>query len=81
MSGQIISDSHVTIFKTGSLDGAVDATGFSVEKGGCFQGELTIRPPGVPSAPVSADEPKPVANHPEETGEGLFGGEQQPALG
>lgn len=44
MSGQILSDSHVTISKTGSLDGAVNATGFSVEKGGIFQGELTITP-------------------------------------
>ncbi len=44
MSGQVISDSHVTIFKSGSLDGAVNATGFTVEKGGIFQGELTITP-------------------------------------
>ena len=82
MSGQIISDSHVLISKTGSLDGAVDATGFSVEKGGCFQGELTIRPPGV-TAPASPEEQAPAANSPQEAGEGgeLFGGEQQPALG
>ena len=44
MSGQVLSDSHVTISKTGSLDGAVNATGFTVEKGGIFQGELTITP-------------------------------------
>ena len=44
MSGQILSDSHVTIYKSGSLDGAVNATGFAVEKGGIFQGELTITP-------------------------------------
>ena len=44
MTGQILSDSHVTIFKTGSLDGTVDAKGFTVEKGGIFQGELTITP-------------------------------------
>ncbi len=44
MSGQVLSDSHVTIYKSGSLDGAVTATGFAVEKGGIFQGELTITP-------------------------------------
>ncbi len=44
MSGQVLSDSHVTIYKSGSLDGAVNATGFTVEKGGIFQGELTITP-------------------------------------
>ena len=44
MSGQVLSDSHVTISKSGSLDGAVNATGFTVEKGGIFQGELTITP-------------------------------------
>ena len=82
MSGQIISDSHVTIFKTGSLDGAVDATGFSVEKGGCFQGELTIRPPSR-AEPISADEPSPPITLAQEVGmdPGMFGGEQQPALG
>ncbi len=82
MSGQIISDSHVLISKTGSLDGAVDATGFSVEKGGCFQGELTIRPPGV-TAPANTEEQAPTASLPQEAGENgkLFGGEQQPALG
>ena len=81
MSGQIISDSHVMIFKTGSLDGAVDATGFSVEKGGCFQGELTIRPPGVLAEAPVTDAPTSVVDRPEEVGGELFGGEQQPALG
>ena len=82
MSGQIISDSHVLISKTGSLDGAVDATGFSVEKGGCFQGELTIRPPGV-AALSGEEEQTPIVSPPQELGEGrgLFGGEQQAILG
>ena len=55
VTGQIFSDSHVTIFKSGSLDGAVNATGFTVEKGGIFQGELTITPrQGI--RPVSTDD-------------------------
>ena len=81
MSGQIMSDSHVTIFKNGSLDGAVDATGFTVEKGGCFQGELTIRPRGQAEPVVegpAAEKPAPDAV----AESGLIGGgEQQPALG
>ncbi len=79
MTGQIISDSHVTIFKSGSLDGAVDATGFTVEKGGCFQGELTIRPRATPTAvePPTAENARLETTMPP----GLLGGEQQPALG
>ncbi len=44
MSGPIQSDGHVAILKSGSLDGAVTAKGFTVEKGGVYQGELTITP-------------------------------------
>ena len=46
MVGQIHSSSHIMIHKTGALEGAAIATGFNVEKGGCFEGELTISPPG-----------------------------------
>lgn len=84
MTGQIVSDSHVTIFKSGSLDGAVDATGFTVERGGCFQGELTIRPRGTTETATEGDD----ANKATETiseaaapRAELLGGEQQPALG
>ena len=83
MSGDVVADGHVTIFKSGLLDGAVSASGFSVEKGGCFQGELTISPRR--SAPVNVPGekgPDPV----EQAGHGggaslLAGGEQSPALG
>ena len=80
MTGQIVSDSHVTIFKSGSLDGAVDATGFTVERGGCFQGELTIRPRATPETAVEGQaaesiQPDSAANP------DLLGGEQQAALG
>ena len=44
MSGQIVCDRHVNVYKAGLLDGAVEAVGFSVEKGGFFQGDLTIHP-------------------------------------
>ena len=56
MTGQILSDSHVTIFRSGSLDGAVDAKGFTVEKGGIFQGELTITPQQKATARAEGDE-------------------------
>jgi cytoskeletal protein CcmA (bactofilin family) len=86
MSGQIQSDSHVTIHKTGSLDGAVVATGFNVERGGCFQGELTISPRGTPvEGLIGADATegfpggkpaKPVSNL-----DAFIAGEHNPALG
>ena len=79
VSGGIVSDSFVTILKSGSLDGPVDATGFTVEKGGVFQGELTIRPRGA-TGPVGDQPPESVA--PEAGGDpGLLGGEQQPVMG
>ena len=84
MGGQIISDSHVTVFKSGSLDGAVDATGFTVEKGGVFQGELTIRPRVTPGKVVGATGGSEPAGHAQtnaEMGQDLLGDEQQPALG
>ncbi len=49
MVGQIHSSSHIMIHKTGALEGAAIATGFNVERGGCFEGELTISPPGTPT--------------------------------
>ena len=42
ISGQIIATRKVVIYKTGRLTGTVSALGFSVEKGGCFFGELSI---------------------------------------
>ena len=44
VSGQIISDGHVNVHRTGHLSGPVRAKGFTVEKGGVFEGELTISP-------------------------------------
>ena len=78
MSGQIISDSHITIYKTGLLDGAVEATGFSVERGGCFQGELTISPraQAVVAEPEAADVRGAATAKPP-----LLGGEQKPVPG
>ena len=80
MSGQVVANGHVTIYKSGLLDGAVSASGFSVEKGGCFQGELTISPRQKP-APDAPDakpaEPAGQAAMPEL----LAGGEPSPAMG
>ncbi len=74
MSGQIVCGTHVTIYKTGLLDGAVEAAGFTVEKGGCYQGELTISPRQQTAtgtaAPVERGTAATVVNPP------LLGGEQ-----
>src|SRR5271166_5119213 len=42
ISGQIIATRKVVIHQTGRLTGTVSALGFTVEKGGCFLGELSI---------------------------------------
>ena len=86
MSGQIVCGTHVTIYKTGLLDGAVEAAGFTVEKGGCYQGELTISPrkplaepgsaaPEERGVPAAAAVAVGVVNPP------LLGGEQKPVTG
>jgi cytoskeletal protein CcmA (bactofilin family) len=54
VSGQFQAD-HVAIYKHGALDGPVIACGFSVEKGGAFEGELTISPRQSPVAAASAE--------------------------
>ncbi len=82
MSGLILSDSHVTIHKSGSLEGGVQATGFNVEKGGCFQGELTISPRsqrGLEEPGARVDENKAAASG--DTVERYITGETTPALG
>jgi cytoskeletal protein CcmA (bactofilin family) len=55
VSGQFQAD-HVTIYKHGALDGPVIASGFTVEKGGEFQGELTISPRQQPAAAAAVEE-------------------------
>ena len=63
LTGHVMSASHILVSKTGSLDGDVTATGFTVEKGGIYQGELTITPrqPAVqapaPTATASGSSP------------------------
>jgi cytoskeletal protein CcmA (bactofilin family)/predicted RNA-binding Zn-ribbon protein involved in translation (DUF1610 family) len=42
ISGQIIATRKVVVHQTGRLTGTVSALGFTVEKGGCFLGELSI---------------------------------------
>ena len=50
LSGHVMCASHILISRSGSLDGDVTATGFTVEKGGIYQGELTITPRQAPAA-------------------------------
>lgn len=79
LSAQIFAESQVAILKTGFLEGAVTARGFTVEKGGCFQGELTIGPQDTAAAePAKAEPPR---REPRENEAPLLGGEQKPALG
>ena len=44
MTGQLFSDGHVLIRRTGHLSGSVAAKAFTVEQGGGFDGEITISP-------------------------------------
>ena len=81
MSGQVLSDSHVTIFKSGSLDGAVNATGFTVEKGGIFQGELTITPRQVLPADSLASDAQNGEKSSSSPAPYYLGGERKPAHG
>ncbi len=56
MSGQIVCERQVNIYKTGLLDGAVEATGFTVERGGFYQGELAINPRCVAAAAMVSEQ-------------------------
>ena len=81
LTGHVMSESHITISKSGSLEGDVTATGFMVEKGGIYQGELTITPrKSVVAAPAAVDAS---ANETATTSINsiLLGGEQSPAAG
>ena len=79
MIGHVMSGSHITISKTGFLDGDVTATGFTVEKGGIYQGELTITPKhAAASAPTAASIPAPSQQSLDSM---LLGGEQSPVPG
>ena len=77
MIGHVMSGSHIMISKTGSLDGDVTATGFTVEKGGIYQGELTITPKhsvaALTASTISISEPSQPSINPM-----LLGGDQSP---
>ncbi len=81
MTGHVASESHIFISKHGSLDGDVTATGFTVEKGGIYQGELTITPKQAPSQTFAAAVPPPVGRVEHPPHSSLLGGEQSPAHG
>ncbi len=49
VSGQFTAEHHITVFRHGMLEGPVSASGFTVEKGGAFEGELTISPRRAPA--------------------------------
>jgi cytoskeletal protein CcmA (bactofilin family) len=82
MSGDVVAEGLVTIFKHGLLDGAVSASGFVVERGGCFQGELTISP-RQRAAATRDDEAQATSTDPGVPASNptfLAGGEESPAL-
>lgn len=76
---QVLSDSAITIYKSGSLDADVTATGFTVEKGGIYQGKLTITPKQ--AAPAAAGAETVAQPNRAPVSPPLMGGEQKPALG
>ena len=78
MVGHVMSETHIMISKSGSLEGDVTATGFTVEKGGLYQGELTITPRQAPAV-VAASEPTAPEHRVEGLNSGLIGGEGSPA--
>lgn len=77
MVGHVMSETHILISKSGSLEGDVTAAGFTVEKGGLYQGELTITPRQTAVAASAA----PATVEPPLSGldSGLIGGEPSPA--
>ncbi len=74
VAAQIMSSGPVTIYRTGLLEGAVEASGFNVEKGGCYQGGLTIHPPRPASAAAEPESMPEAAPAPP-----LIGGDALPA--
>ena len=78
VSAQIISESNVVILKSGILEGSVTAKGFNVEKGGSFQGELTI---GRGAPAEESESVEKVKREPVEEAPPILGAEQKPALG
>ena len=80
VSGHIVCDSHITVFKTGLLDGDVEATGFVVESGGFFQGELSIKPRRPAENEAAQNSAEPAAGRREEAGAGAGAGVVNPAL-
>ncbi len=79
MSGHVASDTHVTISKSGSLEGDVIAAGFTVEKGGLYQGELTITPRQALSAALEPQHDGPSVPTAETFGSTLLRPGQNPA--
>ena len=78
LTAHVMSESHIMVSKSGSLEGDVTATGFTVEKGGIYQGELTITPRHASvSAAVLA--PSPAGAGESSINPLLFGGEGSPA--
>ena len=81
LTGHVMSASHILISRTGSLEGDVTATGFTVEKGGIYQGELTITPRQSPANASTLVTTLPVENSTVPLNSLLLGGEGSPVAG
>lgn len=81
VSAQIFAEGQVSILKSGFLEGAVTARGFAVEKGGIFQGELTIGPQAPVADPAAAPAVKEVPRDASVGETPILGVERTPALG
>lgn len=80
MVGHVASETHIIITKHGALEGDVTATGFTVEKGGIYQGELTITPrQAVTEVPRADSSEENGAGTAEAAGSTLLGGHGAPA--
>ena len=79
MAGHVMSETHITITKHGVLEGDVTAAGFTVEKGGIYQGELTITPRQQASVPELAPSVPATVQRPADPG--LAGAEGNPVHG
>jgi cytoskeletal protein CcmA (bactofilin family) len=62
MSGEIIAQTMVTIYKKGSLEGNVTAKAITVEKGGIFSGQLVIGQADLTQGELLAEQKPAAAN-------------------
>ena len=81
MVGHVVSETHILVTKYGALEGDVTATGFTVEKGGIYQGELTITPRQVVTGTATTEPSGAGQTLIQDTGPVFLSGDGAPAHG